>query len=447
MLFNKKDESTTLPLVPYVFKLKNSHLIGYAYSPETGSPCTGCMEHWLKDKEEKFQKIAIEDFPARPDLLKELEEENSPHVLYEIHENGTANKIEASVFPHPSCACKKNEYKAPEDYASKNLLLFSPIKQIRSARFATNQGNVWVTYAEGVSTLTGKTVGAKGSGPTKEASRTRCLDLWFKRVQTIELPLRLSKGEILVSENFQTQKLSTYSSHQATNKMVVSSFGVGGSLEEAIQDGLQTLCLKATLQRFVTSGKNPMMVVNVNFWLKDRVPMFILQSYDLHLLFYPNASPCWIFGLVAFSRVRTDEKPIFIFATGTHANEALEQLVARVIEQCPSDDVLTQSTQNVASTSNALRQLNLWWVHWIYRCPKIDLKDLLNLEPYTQSLDTWRSYFQDGQNEVSILRANSMTHPAALRTLVCIRQVLEIRQIGAQVRGIATWTDFQAALA
>ena len=82
-----------------------------------------------------------------------------------------------------------------------------------------------------------------------------------------------------------------------------------------------------------------MLIVGANNWLRTRVPFFLLQQYDLHLLFYPNSMPSWVVGIAAFSRVKVDEKPIFAFGSASQIGNAMDLAVFKILELCRPDDL------------------------------------------------------------------------------------------------------------
>ena len=92
-------------------------------------------------------------------------------------------------------------------------------------------------------------------------------------------------------------------------------------------------------------------------------------------------------------------------------------------------------------------KLGMWWTHWIYRCPKISLKDVLHLEPYPRSLEAWKDYFRDGQEKVSIVSVNNEAMPSQIRTLVRLNVESDTAQVASNVQGIGIWRDFMNSLA
>jgi hypothetical protein len=157
----------------------------------------------------------------------------------------------------------------------------------------------------------------------------------------------------------------------------------------------------------------------------------------------------WVVGLVAVSRQRTDEKPVFVFSAHTDIQEALDQLFCKVLETLKPEEQITGSPVLRRDKADSISaQMNMWWIHWIYRCSKISLKDILSLEPYSRKLSQWRDYYRDGQEEASILSVNNPYIPTQIRTVVKVQIPLRDRIHNVRnINGIGTWSDFRDALA
>ena len=89
--------------------------------------------------------------------------------------------------------------------------------------------------------------------------------------------------------------------------------------------------------------------------------------------------------------------------------------------------------------------MNMWWTHWIYRCPKISLKDIMQLEPYSRDLELWRDYYRDGQDLVTAVELNSEYLPGAIRHLVRLNTPKVPLSNVRNIMGIGSMTAFRDA--
>lgn len=448
-MFGLKLGGRPQPLKPFLLKTRDGFLLGLAMDPGKGSPCAQCAEFWLKDRNVYVEKADLSELRIRRELIAELLSENSAHVFYEIAKDGTEMRLDTIVYPHPKCICEKTNYIPPREITKKTNFAFSPIYQLKCARFGTPDGNLWLASAIGESPVTKKLITAYGVEHDKDAARFRAVDHWMKLAVEADLAQRMEQGELLPSENLQTGNVELITKSM-TRKNVLEGIGVGKNREEAIMDALIGLAKVRTLKKYSAAVKSPMLIVGANNWVRTRVPFFLLQQYDLHLLFYPNSTQAWVVGLAAFSRLRVDEKPVFVFAADSEIGKALDQLFCKLLAALrpgESDSEMPRMDDR-GPTSSQNSKLNLWWTHWIYRCPKISLKDVLHLDPYPRSLDNWRNYFKDGQEQVSILSINNEYFPSQLRTIVKL-QVNTAEQLSnvRNINGIGTWADFSDALA
>jgi hypothetical protein len=437
--------SRPLPLKPFVLKTKDGYLLGLAPEPQKGSPCAGCTEFWLRDRKVLAKRLELSDLLVRRDLIPELLAENSPHVFYEISEDGSATRLDALVFPHPACECDKLNYFPPHEVSKKTNFAFSPIYQLKVTRFGTPDGNLWLASATGETPITKIPVTTYGVERDKDVARFKAVDEWMKKVTAMDLPRRLEGGETLASEVLQSGQIELLSKNNFKNSPL-DVMGVGKDKDEATVDALIALTRMRTLKRYASHMKNPMLVVGANNWVRTKVPFFLIQQYDLHLLFYPNSTQAWVVGMVAFSRHNTSEKPIFVFGADSEIGRALDQLFFKILEVLrPSEDEIFSNRTGEAQEQNP--KLGMWWTHWIYRCPKISLKDVLHLEPYSRSIENWRDYFRDGQDTVSIVSVNNETMPSQVRTLVRLNVTEKEQQVASNVNGIGIWRDFMNSLA
>jgi hypothetical protein len=435
-------------LKPYVLKVRDGFILGSAMDPEKGAPCSNCVLLWLKQRNVWAEHATLGDLTIRRDLIADVLAENSAHVMYEISRDGTAIRMDALVFPHPRCSCEKINYIAPTSIAKNINYAFSPLTQIYCTRFGTPDGNLWLTRVTGDCPLSEKTLTIFAVERDKEVSRKKAVDEWMKKAIEADLPLRVRRGELIASEVLQTGDFELMKRDQSSEN-VLSAMGAGPNREEATLNALIDLAKATTLRRYAHSMKNPMLIVGANEYIRSKAPFFLLQQYDLHLLFYPNSMQAWVVGLVAVSRQRTDEKPVFVFSAHTDIKEALDQLFCKILEALKPEEQLTGTPVLRRDKADSISsQMNMWWIHWIYRCSKINLKDILSLESYSRKLSQWRDYYRDGQEEASILSVNNPYLPTQIRTVVKVQIPLRDRIHNVRnINGIGTWSDFRDALA
>ena len=449
MFGRNKQSDNTSKFKPFVIRVKDGFLIGLALPPEAGSPCVNCVLSWLKDRDVWAEIALVSDLKIRRELLGELIAENNNHVMYEITRQGDVTRVDSVIFPHPSCRCQKTGYVGKLDWSRNTNFAFSPIFQIKCARYGTPNGNLWLTSATGEAPDSKQLITVHGVAKDRESSRAKAVDNWLKQAGTSDLSEKELLGTRFAVENFQTGKLEQ---GQKPSNALIEGLGAGANREEATLDALCQLAKTRTVKKFSNAMKNPMLVVGCNNWIRQNVPFFMLQQYDLHLLFYPNSTPCWVVGIAALSRVSTSELPKFMFASGPDMTEALTDALYKLLAICrPGDgkkeDGIIHHTLESKATSQKNSKLNMWWTHWIYRCPKISLKDILHLEPYPRNLNLWKEYFQDGQEPLSIVNLNHTGLPKKIRTIVKLSSPLETNQRMNNVEGIGTISNFRDAFA
>lgn len=442
----KRAGQVSSSLKPFVLKLRYGFLLGAAVDPEKGAPCGGCYSKWLTQRNVWNEAADVSELPVRRELITELLNENSPHTCYEIAFDGTATRLENLVFPHPDCVCDKQQYHVNTVVSKNTNYAFSPIFEVKCVRFGTPEGNQWLTSATGESPMSREKKTGYGVDANKEVSRQKAVAEWLKIAVAADLPVRLQYGESISSEALTSGMPGILQKNSVDVGEVTT--GAGATHEEAVMDALIEMAKKETLQKYAASGKNPMLVVGANNWVRTQLPFFVLQQYDVHLLFYPNAMQVWVVGLAAFSRQRVDAKPIFSFAADSDMASALRKVLGQMLKVCQPGEWIEPAAAEENSDMMAKKaKLNLWWTHWIYRCPKVSLKDLLHMEKYPGVIEEWKNYFKDGQEPVTIVPLNSAVFPTALKHLVGIYRP-QTAQVAARrnVRGIATWASFRETL-
>lgn len=142
--------------------------------------------------------------------------------------------------------------------------------------------------------------------------------------------------------------------------------------------------LPIVLAKYKTKHKNPMLVVGANNWIRQNVPFFVLQKFDLFPLFYPNAAGAWVCGVVAFSRVQSDAAPIWSYAANLNSETAVRDALWGLLPKLGH----TADENGGALDRVSNPKILAWWQNWIYRSPKITLRDVLHLAPYPDDAGT-----------------------------------------------------------
>lgn len=437
---------SALGLKPFVIRVKDGFLVGLSMPPEKGSPCTDCVHQWLKLRDVWFEPAEVTDLNIRRDVISTLLAENSPHTLFEVSNLGNVTRLDSLVFPHPECACAKGNYIAPTQWNSETNFAFSPIYQLKCIRYGTPSGNLWLTCATGNGTGA-RPLTAYGVARDREKARFMAVENWMKKSAMETLSKRLKQGDRVSAEGFQNGDLHALD----LKSLGGEGLGIGATKEQAMIDSLMDIAKRRTLKKYANQAKNPMLVVGANQWIRNQVPFFMIQNYDIHLLFYPNSTPAWVVGVVAMSRKHTDEPPTFVFASHWDINEALKQSLFRLLEHCRPDEWRVEEGQLTKGTDFGLpskhaTKLCMWWTHWIYRCSKISLKDLTNLEPYSTDISSWREYFGDGLETLSVVPLNNTQLPKSLRQIVKINLPPEPKSNVTNIKGIGTWNSFDESV-
>lgn len=131
------------------------------------------------------------------------------------------------------------------------------------------------------------------------------------------------------------------------------------------------------VSKFQDQCKNPLLVVGSSNYLRQNCPFVLLQKYDLHLFFYPNSFNAWVCGMIGMSRIDREARAEFCYAA--------DQKIERAIKKCIFQMVVKHHEQieNKATNTKEI----VWTQQWIYRSPKIALKDVLHLEEYKTPIE------------------------------------------------------------
>ena len=117
----------------------------------------------------------------------------------------------------------------------------------------------------------------------------------------------------------------------------------------------------------------PMLIVGANNYLRSKLPFFVMQKYNVALFFMPTSEPYWKVGAILVNRT-ADVKPCFVYCENKSIIEALKYLFIGITIEAMKDKHVHVNPK-----------LLMWTENWIYRCPKISLKDITHLESYKES--------------------------------------------------------------
>lgn len=118
----------------------------------------------------------------------------------------------------------------------------------------------------------------------------------------------------------------------------------------------------------------PMLIVGACNFTRNAVPFFLLQKYDLHLFLKPEENGIRTVQLLMISRIGHDKTQ---YVTAKH------KVIGTAVDNLFMGAVLAGKNLNEFSEENDLVKIeNKWLTNWIYRCPKISLKDVLHLPDY-----------------------------------------------------------------
>ncbi len=126
-------------------------------------------------------------------------------------------------------------------------------------------------------------------------------------------------------------------------------------------------------------SRKSMLVVGSSSFLRQRLPFFVGQNFDVFLSFYPHSGETWRVGAVMMSRRHKTEAPIELTLEDKDVNKALQNLMGAITIEAQgeaTDSELSEPTIEVPE------KLVAWITHAVYRKPKLSLKDVLELKPY-----------------------------------------------------------------
>jgi len=120
--------------------------------------------------------------------------------------------------------------------------------------------------------------------------------------------------------------------------------------------------------------KLPMLIVGANNYMRTHLKHSLFVNYDVYLLFQPRSE--MVYSPAAFIQGRN--KPIISFASvdDTNIQKAFKTLFLAIDEEI--------KLMELGDVKPINDKLSIWYMHWVYRCPKISLNDVLHLEPYKE---------------------------------------------------------------
>ena len=120
------------------------------------------------------------------------------------------------------------------------------------------------------------------------------------------------------------------------------------------------------------SGKPGLLMVGSNTWQREKLTSLgcvkLLEQYDMFLFFFPTADNVYRVGTMIFSRGKHC-MPVSFHVEHACATTAMDMLMDAISK-------IEFETPEIKQT------LYLWYNNWIYRSPKLSLKEVLNLETY-----------------------------------------------------------------
>lgn len=120
-------------------------------------------------------------------------------------------------------------------------------------------------------------------------------------------------------------------------------------------------------------GKQPLLVLGAHYFTRQHCNAVLLQNWDLHFLFLPRAEAFYTVGIAMFSRTKQNEAPRYVYAEDEDPISASLQVLRYAEEISKLSSVECNPT------------LVRWHTHWIYRLPKIILKELHSMQVFVEN--------------------------------------------------------------
>jgi hypothetical protein len=126
------------------------------------------------------------------------------------------------------------------------------------------------------------------------------------------------------------------------------------------------------------SKKPPMLVVGGNKYLQDNINGTLQSEYHVYLFFYPTSKFVWTVG--CFLASKRDVRVYYsCWTESLNVADGFKKCFDFFKENYFTNNMFLQLEDEV--TKNDVK-LGTWITAWIYRLPKISMKDLLHLENY-----------------------------------------------------------------
>lgn len=166
---------------------------------------------------------------------------------------------------------------------------------------------------------------------------------------------------------------------RATDKDGKVFTGTGKDREEsrtsAKSGGIQIQEVDPT--RLMQERRRSMLVLGSNSFQRQKLPFFILQNYDVHYFFHPNSNAYWHIGAMTISRTNPGDIK-YVAVRGGDVNQTLDALNQAVLVQRSTPEGTVSQGEAIPETQAK------WLANWVYRQPKLSLRDVLALEAYPQ---------------------------------------------------------------
>lgn len=114
------------------------------------------------------------------------------------------------------------------------------------------------------------------------------------------------------------------------------------------------------------------LIVGANSYISDRLPQAIMSKYDIFAVMSSLPKNEITISLVVLSKIETNHKSFYITSSGISYSEAINSCLYGVILDHYKHE------ENLLQTRTTNPRLNRWLNRYLYRLPKLSLRDLLN---------------------------------------------------------------------
>jgi hypothetical protein len=331
---NQELTSAHHPEGAFALKIRGGHLVGKANPPGEHSPCPECIHRHLGDRQIYAEPMDLKSAPKRlqPHIETVKGKDHDPHTFFEVNHDGESTKLNTHSFSHPDCkSCDKAKTTEPKD--KKNLSYpFSHIQELVTSRYSLPTGNKWLARSTTKDGETGYAVASE-----REDARTAA----------VHAPIHIDDA-----------------SHKNPMHLMNSA---------ALPDGHK-------------DKKDTKLIVGANSYLRDNMPFFQLQRADHHLLMHhdPKSNTHHV-GVLSFARAGSGETS---YSEHKHhdIHEAIKGAINKtLIASKPWDHEDKGLTPEKAPIGNSETK-HKWLQNWLYKQPKVALKDVLSTPAKDQKL-------------------------------------------------------------